>query len=204
MATGLLLDKRLSGRTLRDSRIVVDEAACTGATFTTLLNPDGDGKNYRLGTWTVSGLMSVLAPGEAEVFCLSGGGAGNTYGGNGGRPIHGFWRLPAGLLPVVVGAGAPGGTDSGAGQMSGYSSLNAPQIVAGAAGSGWNYVQGARSSYPAGGNYKDAYPCSITGVSIDYGRAGESGFSAPIANRGMGSLPGGAGSTGVVHVRWEI
>ena len=183
---------------------VVDEGASSGATFSTLTNPDGDGINYRLAVFNASGALSVTTAGKAQVLVLGGGGAGNTYGGNGGRLMLGEWLLPSGSLQVVIGAGAPGGTDSGANQIGGYSSLNAPQIVGGGGGSGWNYMQGARAFYTTGGNYRDAYPSSITGSSIDYGRGSQGGDSSPVANRGMGSLPGGAGSSGVVIVRWAI
>ena len=183
---------------------VVDEGASSGATFSTLTNPDGDGINYRLAVFNASGALSVTTAGKAQVLVLGGGGAGNTYGGNGGRIALGEWLLPSGSLTVVVGAGAAGGTDSGSAQAGGYSSLNAPQIVGGGGGSGWNYMQGAMAFYPNTGGYRTAYPSSITGSSVDYGRGSQSGDSAPVANRGMGSLPSGAGSSGVVIVRWAI
>lgn len=192
-------------------------AVISGGTYTTY---SGGGNTYDVQTFLASGTLVVSKSGYVDAlivggggsggcgnrtFGSGGGGAGTTYGGNGGRIMLGKWVLPSGTLGVVVGAGAPGGApESGTLQIGGYSSLNAPQIVGGGGGAGWNYVQGARSFYTGNGNYRDAYPSSITGSSVDYGRGGQGGDSSPIANRGMGSLPGGAGSSGVVIVRWEI
>jgi hypothetical protein len=184
-------------------RPVVNEGSSTGATFSDLTNPDGDGKNYRLAVWNGNGTLVVTTAGLADVLVLGGGGANNTYGGSGGRIMLGKWKLPAGTLNVVVGAGAGGGTDSGAGQNGGYSSLNEPQIIGGGGNGGWNYMTGAMAFYGGGGQNRRAYPSSITGTSVDYGRGSQGGDSSPVANRGMGSLPGGAGSSGVVIARWE-
>lgn len=201
MTTGLLLRKRLSPRTLRDGWIAVDEALCTGATFSTLLNPDGDGKNYRLGAWLAAGTIAVAASGVAELLAISGGagavGVVPAQPGMGGNIIDGLRVLPAGLLPVLVGAGGLYGGNAG---ESGIGALKTglPSM-------------GAVNSRSAGTTtHAEMYHSSITGISTEYGltryyfATDELGNAVPRANRGDGAPVGGAGSSGVVYVRWQI
>lgn len=194
MATGLLLDKRLSVRTLRDSRIVVDEAACTGATFTTLLNPDGDGKNYRLGTWTVSGYLAVLAAGEVERLLVGPGqvrGSGGYFGGQGGGVCEGREFVPAGMLAVTVGtnAGSPS-WDATASQFNG--SVARPGNSYGDDGAGSLY-NAADDGSPAG------WVSAITGTPVEYAQGGSRAASTP----GSGTNSSSA-QNGIVYIRWEI
>lgn len=218
MAAGLLLDRRLSVRTLRDSRIAVDEAACTGAVFTTLLNPDGDGKNYRLGAWTTDGTLAVFALGEAEC-CIVGAGASSGHGaggaagaGDGGLVFNGRLWLSAGVLPIVVGptTTAPAGTID-LGNNGSYSSFagvvsrggrahgdpNTSTLAIGSAGTDYGVYSGVVSR--------------ITGTAVEYGKATYGSYTNGVnpgdgggADAGAGAGRSSTGHAGVVYVRWEI
>lgn len=151
---------------------------------------------YTIYTWTGNGSVTTTA-GWAEVLVLSGGGAGQTYGGEGGRILTGKQQFTAATHTVTVGAGAVGGTDTGVNQLSGYSELG--PVITGRAGAGSNYVLGARGGYPtAGSDYLAGFPSTITGASVTYGKAVE---ATPDANKGEGSPVAGAGSTGVVILK---
>ena len=232
MATGLLLDKRLSVRTLRDSRIVVDEAACTGATFTTLLNPDGDGKNYRLGTWTTATLkqLAALSPGLAEIACIGagGGGAYRAQGGAGAVRWGSFW-IPAGVHAITVGTGGVQGDNTGS--DGGWSAIgDLLRAGGGMGGMGGNASQAtAAKSAPDGGGSGGGMQINTWGGPVDGGGAGGSGFpgspttgvilritgfaveygkvaapNTPGSSGGAGANVAENGADGALYVRWEI
>lgn len=195
MSAGLLLDRRLSTRTLRDGRLVVDEAACTVATFTTLLNPDGDGKNYRLATWTATGVIAVIAPGKAEALLVGvGGWANSDREGNGASILRGMFDFPAGQHSVFVPNPSDGGTDAMPSRIGTFLASNyIPYASASTTGIG------AGHGY-AGAGRASGYTSSITGAPVVYAPA------ADLSKYGGGAPAGAAayGAKGIVHVRWQI
>lgn len=128
--------KALQGVFGGSSWIKVNEGSSTNATFSTLTNPDGDGINYRLATWTNTGTLSVTASGYAEVFIVSGGGSYGLFqfdqygqGGEGGDVIRGIFTLPTGNLTVLV--GNAGVYNGGAGGKSSIGTLETRQPASG-------------------------------------------------------------------------
>lgn len=198
MSVSLLFRDRLAARSLREARIAVDERASTGGVFTTLLNPDGDGKNYRVGVWTATGALVVLAAGDAEVLVV-GGGMGNFDAarlGCGGDVVRGRFTLPAGRHAVTVGAGggqsAPiTGADCGQASSIGTVVVTAVSPMAQTVPTG---AGGTAASAGAG------LVSTISGSSVTYARGGA---TPPTANRGDGG-GNAAGTAGIVYVRWEI
>lgn len=102
--------------------VTVNEVSSTNANFSTLTNPFGDGKNYRLVKFLSSGTLVVEEDGYADLFMVSaggsggggynsgstsrgggGGGAGNVHDTtiSGGSPIF----IPAGNHTITVGNG---------------------------------------------------------------------------------------------------
>jgi hypothetical protein len=151
------------------------------------------GQSYKVHTFTASGNLVVTQGGEAEVLILGGGGGFSTVsGGGGGDVIRGRQTLAPGTVPVVVGAGAPGGTSvaSWAGQASSFGSL----VTA---------ISGMETG--AGGTIASRHlgiSSTISGSSVTYGTSGKPAVSC-VPNRGEGSSDG-AGSSGVVIVRYKV
>jgi hypothetical protein len=155
--------------------VTVDEGNSTNASFSTLTNPDGDGVNYRLATWTNAGVLSVTASGYAEVFIVSGGGSYGLFqfnqygqGGEGGDVIRGIFTLPTGSLTVLV--GNAGVYNGGAGGISGIGALQTRQAA-------------------SGNGYGGGVTTSITGTSQTL--ANYTGY-------GTGAVKG------VVYARWKV
>ena len=71
-----------------------------------------DGHTYAYYEFTTSGTLTVITAGLVDLLVVGGGGAGNTDQGKGGGGAGGVLQvsqglLPAGSLPVTVGAGGP-------------------------------------------------------------------------------------------------
>jgi hypothetical protein len=169
---------------------VVDEASSTGATFSTLTNPDGDGKNYRLASFTTAGTHTLAATtgGIVQALAVSGGSAGHNIGinvvGGPGDVREGTYHLPSGNVTVTVGAGGVGTNGTG-----GASSIGTVVVCQGAAW-GVNPYDGSVAGWFS----------SITGSSQEYATV-DGGNSVPGHGGSSGS---GSGVAGVVYIRWEI
>jgi len=107
---------------------VINEGSSTNVTFSTLTNPDGDGKNYRLANWNSTGNLVVTTAGVAQGLIVDGGasGAGVTNdasaGGKGGDiRVLSRVALAAATITMTVGLGGIG--TSGASVPGGVSSL---------------------------------------------------------------------------------
>lgn len=165
-------------------------AKITGGTVVEVVN--GDGSVDEVHTFTADGTLTVESPGYARVFVLSGaaGGRPGIASGDGGRFRDGLHSLPAGAVPVVVGAGGPSGatTDIFYGRSSSLGSIYSPSPAASYMGAG------ARSGLS---NTSEGFVSDITGTSVEYGRSQQ---PSPIPNRGEGHADG-TGSSGVVIVR---
>lgn len=195
MSTGLLIRKRLSPRTLRDGWIVVDEAASTGAALTTLLNPDGDGRNYRLARWTANGALAVVAAGLLELLIVPPGGPYTTPMGTGG---YGSWVL-GGIRPLAVGLHAVtiGAISAGSSYArSGFSALGPFKAMGGAWGGGVNDGAGD-------GAYGEL-TSRITGADVKYAGGPNATVNATTVYGSGGVLGGTNPQPGVTYARWEI
>lgn len=165
-------------------------AAASGGTETTI--SDG-GKSYKLHEFLANGTLTVATAGYAEVFLISGGTGvftpGDTNGG-GGSVLRGMFWLPAGALPVVVGAGGASGATAAAVNSVPSSVGDLATAIA-----GWQNGAGGTPAAPTQG-----LTSTFTGASAVYGRAG---VASPRANSGDGVYPSSAGSgaAGAVYVR---
>lgn len=189
---------------------VVDEANSTGVTFSTLTNPDGDGKNYRLATMTSNCTLKVNTEGYAECMIIGGGsGTGGTgpWGG-GGSIVDGLQLIPAATHSVVIGAGGAA-SDTATGNGGETKIGTVIRLSSGIAGQ--SSACSKSTVRPAA--ITDTYSSSITGTATYYGIARDSfstanGASVPRVNRGdgggFGASTAGAGSSGVAYIRWKI
>lgn len=195
MSVGLLLRKRLTPRTLRDNRPAVDEALCTGATFETLLNPDGDGRNYRKATWTTSGAFVLTAPGPVEVLVVGAGGSFVTslYQGSGGHVEQGWRNLPAGTHAVTAGACTTGSSYN----QGGYSSLGTIKAMGGA-------TTATNTLIGAGDGPYGELTSRISGSAQKYAGGADASQNATTTYGSGGRSNGQNPQNGVVIARWEI
>jgi hypothetical protein len=195
-----------------------DEGASTGATFTTLTNPDGDGKNYRLAEFNAgSGSLVIAGAGYAQTLIVAGGGGGNRGGGNGssgggaGGVLETLVFLDAATHAVVVGAGGTGAFTAAAGNETTFAGLTVRPGLGGSryAGSGgggghsgngyWSNGGGGGSAGNGGVGYTGGccspggvgVISSITGTAIQYGIGGRGNDKA-----GSGTTPGCGGGGG--------
>ncbi len=168
---------------------VVDESSSTNATFSTLTNPDGDGKNYRLATWTANGAFAVTSPGRVQYLVVGGA---NYYApipyGNAGDVRPGEMMITAATHTITIGA---------SGTYGGVSSIGTLVVTSSAsiATNGTNALGG-------GGTVADhtlGFVSTITGSSVTYARAQ---VASPVANTGDAGT--GSAAAGFVAVRWEI
>lgn len=176
---------------------VVDEGASSGATFSTLTNPDGDGINYRLAVWTANGTLVVTTAGEAESLIIGGGGGSTRHvgagSGGGGYIRDGKRILPAGTLTVTIGAGGVGDSPAGAPGGSAGGDTSIGSVTAQGAG----FVGGQEGARQAS---------SITGTSVTYSTpATQADGTQKYGDGGQASATySGNGKQGVVYLRWRI
>ena len=211
----------------------INEASSTNVTFSSLTNPDGDGKNYRLAVWNATGTLVVLSAGSAQALIVDGGwssaGTSNSvsWGGNGGNSrLLPALSLSPGTITVTVGAGGTGVV--GATAAGGASSIGS---VATTGGSVSLFTGGAGGAGGVAGSR--GFSCGITGAVTVYGGGGGGGQSgaggaggggageggpnsnnqtAGTANTGgggggrwnNGTVSGMNGGSGKVCIRWEV
>jgi len=172
---------------------VVDEASSTNVTFSTLANPDGDGRSYRLAAMTANGSLVVAVTGIAQVLLVGGGGGASAYTGlgAGGYIIGGIRTLPSGTLTSTIGAGGTINSDAAGGTTSLGTTLVAPGGGNGPGGAG-------------NGTYLEL-TSTITGSSQKYAGSGLATLNAT-TTYGSGARQAGsyAGQAGVIYVRWEL
>ena len=175
---------------------VFNEGASTGFTFSTLTNPDGDGKNYRLASSSGTGSKTLVISegGYAEFLLASGAGSGglNTTGysgGGGSAVIEAEKFLDAGSYSISIGAGGAGppNTQNGNhGQDSTAFGITAPR---GGGGTRTDPVPGPGGGWYNTGGAANPVTSSITGSSVTYGNAVGNGVP---------------GTNGFLYVRVEI
>lgn len=166
-----------------------NEAASSGATFTTLTNPDGDGKNYRLAKFTGNGTLAFSQPGTVRFLVVGGGGGGGSYmcagPGAGGWVLDEYQKVTASSYSVVVGAGGAAEAGiGGCGVHGGASTVKGENVSlnTGFAGGGGSYNWGDGSNMPG-----------QQGVNIGGGGVVQ---SVSIGNNGLGHGPGTHGGGG--------
>ena len=197
---------------------VFDEGASTGATFSTLTDPDGDGKNYRLAEFSVgSGSLAIAEEGYAETLIVAGGGGGNRGGGNGssgggaGAVLETIVYLDVAAHSVEVGAGGTGAFTAAAGQETTFAGHSCRPGLGGSMNSGssgggghsgngyWSNGGGGGSAGNGGVGYGGGccspggvgVVSSITGTAVEYGIGGVGNDKS-----GSGTTPGCGGGGG--------
>jgi hypothetical protein len=175
------------------SNASVNESTSTNASFSTLVNPDGDSINYRVGRWLSSGSFVVKGSGFADIFMVAGGGSGGIgisgycAGGGGGGAIVRLKKIlmPAGTYNVTIGLG---GTAGGAGGNSSVSGPFSNEITSLTATGG-----GAGGSGHGGGGSGGA----VSGVNMTLSHTpGTGGGTGGGGSGGGGGGQGGNGGTG--------
>ena len=178
---------------------VFDEGASTGATFSTLTDPDGDGKNYRLAEFSVgSGSLAIADEGYAETLIVAGGGGGNRGGGNGssgggaGGALETIVYLDVAAHSVEVGAGGTGAFTAAAGQETTFAGQTCRPGLGGSPNSGggggaghsgngyWSNGGGGGSAGNGGVGWAGGccnpggagVVSSITGTAVEYAQGG--------------------------------
>lgn len=166
----------------------VNEGSSTGASFSTLTNPNSDGINYRLATFTSAGSLVVSTAGYLEVLVVSPGVGPNGadgVNGPGGRASYGIFYYSAATHTATIGALSSDGL--GANGISGASSLG-PVV------SGITY----RTRFgPGGGEGSSGVTLNITGSNVVYCPA------ADPTKYGGGATTGNPGA-GIIYARWQI
>ena len=170
----------------------INEASSTNVTFSSLTNPDGDGKNYRLAVWNATGTLVVLSAGSVQALIVNGGysGAGVSNNSSGGGQGGDTRLLPAlvlsaGTITVTVGAGGSGIV--GAPVAGGASSIGS---VATSGGGGSLLPGGAAGTTSTPGTGGRGISCGITGSVVVYSGGGGGGNG--VASNG-GASGGGQG-----------
>jgi len=196
---------------------VINEGSSTNVTFSTLTNPDSDGKNYRLARFNVTGTLVVTTAGQVEAL-IAGAGASSgrataaaTGAGDGSIVFAGIIRLtPASMtVTVAVETTAPGSNAVG---NNGVASVFAGITVRGGWGNGDpNYGPSSTGAGASARLGKSGVTSSISGSAVEYGKAGPNSYTAgdtPGTGGGADASAGNnrtsAGAAGVVMARWEI
>ena len=176
---------------------VFDEGASSGFTFSDLVDPDGDGKNYRLASSSGTGskTLAFSEGGKIRFLLASGAGSGGLNstgysGGGGSAVIDAELTIDAGSKSISIGAGgqAPPNTQNGNnGQNSTAFGITMPGGGGGTRTD--NSVAGPRGGWYNTGGAANPVTSSITGSSVTYGNA---------------TGTGATGANGVLHVRVEV
>jgi hypothetical protein len=198
MAIQKLSDTITANALRKPASPVVNEGSSTNVTFSTLTNPDGDGKNYRLATWATSGSLVVTIPGYVQALIVDGGssGTGTSNNSSPGGPGGSVRYLPtlalaSGTHTVTIGSGGTGTT--GAPVAGGASSIGSVGTSGGSASTNSGGAAGPASSYILGGT--GTY-CGITGTMTAYGGGGGGGNAQGTTSNG-GAGGGGRGEYSV-------
>ena len=198
---------------------IFNEGSSSGATFTTQVNPNGDGKNYRLATFLSSGTLVITRGGIADILVVAGGRTGTTGsqwevggGGGGGGMIESIgyilnaqsYTITVGLsdqdssfgiprttgsLTAMGGAGGAGGTNNN-GNPYGYIAPWLGQAYSPAVYGGGGGAGGNAS----GGTGGVGRVSVITGNT--YGRGGNSGVNGVVPGASGAANTGNGGQGG--------
>lgn len=178
---------------------VVDEAASTGAVFTTI---NVGGIDYRLATFLSSGTLAVTTGGNFEYLLMAGGGAGagpNSFspgagGGAGGRQA-GTANLTAIAHTITVGAGGASVPEFSSGSDGADSAIVGVITATGGGGGGVLLANGRAGG--SGGGSGGRNGTTTTGGAGTPGQGFDGGTGDSDLFNGQGSGGGGAGAAGV-------
>ena len=169
-------------------------ASFTGGTETTVTI---SGVRYRVHTFTTSGTLTMVLPGEVEYLVVGGGGAGGSHnnaglgGGGAGGLLTGPLNLTA-TQTITVGAGGTATTDQDGGD-GGNSSVGSLVVATGGGGGAGPVPGNGRSGGSGGGasNWRSTYGGAGSGTAGQGNAGGNSGGGS-----GRGGGGGGAGGAG--------
>jgi hypothetical protein len=177
----------------------VDEGASSGCTFGDLTNPDGDGINYRIASFTSTsgGSLVVAQSGIAQVLLIGGGGgagwtqtgSGAAGGGGAGGVVETDLFIPAGTYSVTVGAKGSNGGSGNRSYAGGSSSIG--NLIAAAGGGAGAGTSGSGSAGASGGGGDNRDRDTFV---VGQGYAGRGGV---YINGPCGGGSGGPGYAGV-------
>ena len=200
-----------------------DVSGTTGSPTITTITDGGVG--YTIYSFTSSGSITFSKAGLAQILVCGGGSGGYSsgsyyFGGGGGGVRTGFYRVAATGYTITVGAGSAVGINTSAGASSFgsqlvagggknpvyYSSVFNLTVVGplNGAGSGQLVIGASPGNFDgtgAGGSPSFGISSSITGSSVEYGKGGIAGSTAPSTNYGQGGAFNQAGISGIVIVR---
>lgn len=158
----------------------VNEGSSTSVTFSTLTNPDGDGKDYRMAVFNATGTLVVSSAGKCQALIIDGGysGAGtnnnSSAGGAGGKcRFLPDLTLAATTHTITVGAGGTGIV--GATQAGGASSIGSANTSSGVL---LNWPGGTAGTVYTPGTGGDGWSIGITGSAVKYAPGGGGGNGA--------------------------
>jgi phage tail-like protein len=169
-------------------------ASFTGGTETTVTI---SGVRYKIHTFTSSGTLTMVSPGDVEYLVVGGGGAGGSHtgaglgGGGAGGLLTGFTSL-TGTQTITVGAGGTATTDQDGGDGS-NSSIGSLFVAIGGGGGAGPTPGNGRSGGSGGGasNWRASFGGAGSGTA---GQGNAGGNSNSTNGRGGGG--GGAGGAG--------
>lgn len=171
----------------------INEGSSTNGSFSDLINPDGDGINYRLGVWNSNGSCVVTSDGWVQMLLVGGGAQGvpSYMGGGGGGIVYGTQWLVAGTHTVTIGTGGSGGWYIG---RQGTGTVFGPFFTPGS-------YYGQASGIGQGYSGTSMFTTRIRGIDEGYGQYAA---SSPRANFGDGGAQNPTnGSSGRAIIRWR-
>ena len=166
--------------------------SATGGTIT-------DVGGYRYHTFTSSGSLVVSAGGSVDLLVVGGGGGGYANvggggGGGGGVNTQSNYVLATGTYSVVVGAGAPGYTQSVGSRTNGESS-SFDSVNAGGGDTGYDIASGLQ--YYGGDSGSPQSNSGGVGIAGASGYAGGGGGAGGVGDDGANLANAGDGGPGV-------
>lgn len=180
------------------SAAAFDEGASTGATFYTLTNPDGDGKNYRYAEFLTSGTLVFASEGFFDTW-LGGPGGRGGYTGVGGNLGDGggcggvleLHKLFGGAGSYTVTVGTQTGTAAGI-----ATSIQGPLPAP------WTKISAAAGGAATGGVTTPGATGSMTTTYTSYsGGTGAGGYGSGAAGTG-GNASGRFGGIAATYSGW--
>jgi len=166
---------------------VFDEAKSNNCTFTTLTNPFGDGKDYRMVEFKISGTLVLESPGFADYMIVGGGGNGGRGSNNNGTHSSGGGGGGAGnMVDSTMSGGQPIFLGEGSHAITVASAASASKAF------GITMLGGKNGGNRCGGWSATLEPNGCGTNQYHPGGGGGGGFSAP-GRSANGSAPGGAG-----------
>lgn len=181
------------------------QVAASGGTESTYVGNGTNGESgvtYKVHTFTANGNLVITQGGLVDFLVAGGGQAVGSDWYPGASVSTGQLTLPAGTIPVVVGAASGREVEGGGSSLGEYAAVNGSLVIAagGASntrGAGWALPSSKPSQYWRG------IPSYINGTLVEYGQAGGPSPAPTKAPTGPGSS-GESPRAGVVIVRYKV